>query len=242
MTAGISIRMQTSLDTVRCCSGKTSTGYGRRPTARSAAGSSRWRTSRPRPRARSGGGRCRSSERRERSPAPAATPAPGTPKWIVALMGDVRDHLGERQPHRERRQQEDKSRQRPGDPDIEQDPLGVDRRPDADERAEGPQKRRRHEVRQTGVHAMVQRSQVMSELMRQEDRQQRQRKRQALQQNGRDAATSRRRRESCSPGRTDDCGRNRPAWPRPSPSWSTASARTAGNTANSARAGPSGIG
>ena len=58
-------------------------------------------------------------------------------------MGDARNHLGKRQADGKRRQQKDETGQRPGDADIEQRALGADGRPQADERAERAQQRRR---------------------------------------------------------------------------------------------------
>ena len=110
---------------------------------------------------------------------------PGDAEFDAALMRDVRNHLRKRKPDGKRRQQKDEARKRSGDSDVEQHPLGINRRAYANERAESAEKWRGHEVRQARVHAVVHRRHVMAELMSQQNRQQGQRKRQSLQQDGR---------------------------------------------------------
>jgi len=97
-----------------------------------------------------------------------------------SLMIDARDHFRKRQPGTQRRNQKYKSRQRPRHSNIEKDALAVNRRTDADESPQRPRKRRwrGQEKRQCGVHSIVHTRQIVSQFVRHQDGQQRQRKRQ----------------------------------------------------------------
>ena len=133
----------------------------------------------------------------------------------AALVRDAGNHFRKCQAHGERRQQKHKPGQGARDPDVEQHALGIDRRPHADERAERAQQRRGHKVRQAGVHAVVHGGQVMPELVRQQDG-----RAASAKTAGPASRTAGCRQKvdttrSCRPRRTADCGRNPPAWPRP---------------------------
>ena len=106
-------------------------------------------------------------------------------KLHAALMADTRNRFGQGNPHRQRRQQEREPRQRSGNSDIEQHPLGINRRAHADKSPERAQHRRRHEIRQAGVNPVIDCRQVVAKLVRQQNRQQGERKRQAAHQCGR---------------------------------------------------------
>ena len=162
---------------------------------------------------------------------------PGDAELQLALVRDARNHFGKRQADGQRRQQKYEAGQRPRDADIEQHALGIDRRADADEGAERSHQRRRQEVRQAGIHAVVQGREVVAELVRQQDGQQRQRKRQARRAASRDGARTASTARGCAPDRRADCGRNRTAWPRPPGGGEQREQRTAARAANSARAG-----
>ena len=76
---------------------------------------------------------------------------------------------------------ENESGQRPGNPDVEQDSLRVDRRADADESAQRSREGRgsRQKVGQRGIHAVVNAGQIVAQLMSHQNGQERQRERQA---------------------------------------------------------------
>src|SRR5215467_1666980 len=96
----------------------------------------------------------------------------GYAEMNAALVYDPGNYLGEGQSDRERRYEEHKSGERPGDSNIEERPLTVDRRSYADERSERAQERRREEVRQAGVDPMIGGGEIVSEFVSQQDRQQ----------------------------------------------------------------------
>ena len=106
------------------------------------------------------------------------------PKISVPWLRDSGNHFGERQPDGQRRQQKDEAGDRTGNADIEQRALGVNRRSHVDEGAERSQQRRRQEDTAGWRPRVVHRRQIVAELVRQQDGQQRQRERQPLQQRG----------------------------------------------------------
>ena len=104
----------------------------------------------------------------------------GDAELHAALVRDAGDHFRECDAHRQRGHQEDEARQRPGDSDVEERALGIDRRADADEGAEGSQERRGQEVRQAGVHLVEDGGDVVAELVSQQNRQESEGRREAL--------------------------------------------------------------
>ena len=101
----------------------------------------------------------------------------------ITLMADAGNYLRKRQTDRERWQQKDKASERARYPDVEQGPLGVNGRPDTNKSAKrADQSRRRQKIRQAGVHAVICRCEIMSRFVREQNRDQSQRERQAFEQ------------------------------------------------------------
>ena len=139
------------------CAERTSKGCGRHPAARWAAGSARWRTSRPRPRAPPGADRYRPCGTPGKISRSSSHCSSGHAELHAALVRDARESPWKTPAPPPAPAAETRSRPAARDPDIEQHPLGIDRRADADEGAERAQERRRHEVRQAGIHAVIDR-------------------------------------------------------------------------------------
>jgi hypothetical protein len=97
----------------------------------------------------------------------------GNAEVQAALVLDPGNDFRESEAHRECRQQKHKAGHRTGDSDIEENALRVDRRADANERAESAEQRRGKEVRQAGVDVVVERGEIVAELVRQQDGEQR---------------------------------------------------------------------
>ena len=106
----------------------------------------------PKPRAPPDAGRCRSPGRPGKTNASNSRRMPGVPKIrspCVAMPGMTFENAS---PIASAGTTNDESGQRTRDPDIEQLPLGVDRRADADERAQrADQRRSGQEIRQGGI-------------------------------------------------------------------------------------------
>src|SRR5690606_6413988 len=86
----------------------------------------------------------------------------------------------------EKRQQRDETGDRAGDADVEERLLRWERLADADDRAErsGERQRRGNEVGQRGIDAVIAAREIVSELVRAQNRQQRQRVPQAVEKDG----------------------------------------------------------
>ena len=141
-------------------------------------------------------------------------------EMVAALRARCRESLWRRRcPMASAGQQKDEPGERPGDADIEERPPGIDGRPDPDEGAEGSEKRRRQKIGQAGIHAVEDGGHVVAELVGQQNQQQRERIRQALQEGGGMIARSSPIVPGCAPDRTARCVRNRSAWRRPPGRW-----------------------
>ena len=103
----------------------------------------------------------------------------------AALVGDARHTLENASPMESAGNRNTKPASGPEDADIEQRLLGKYGRAHANKCAERAQDGRRHEVRQAGIHAVVERGQVVAELVGQQDGHQSERKRQPAQRFGR---------------------------------------------------------
>ena len=83
-------------------------------------------------------------------------------------------------PDSQRRDQKHKPGQRTGDPDVEQHALAVDRRANANERAQraGQRRGRGQKERQRGIHPVIHAGQIVAQFVGHQNGEQRERKRQ----------------------------------------------------------------